>query len=199
MIFFLLIFQASAKQRSNCCRNGGMVLRLYPRSSYESSSDVSDPEILDCPLVDLCLRSQVVMAGDQPLDELLADLPTQPGVHRVAEAVDILKGIGAMDSQLRVTALGMKLLCLPVEPRLAKMILTGVTLKCLDPVLTIACCLARDDPFVTPACPEKRGEALARKYELSADSLSDHMALLRSYHLWEKTPEAVKRQVQVCK
>lgn len=76
------------------------------------------------------------------------------------------------------------------------MILVAVVLKCLDPVLTIACCLARDDPFILPASSDERNTAMKRKYELVADNLSDHLALLRGYHLWEKASDEVrKRQV----
>ena len=41
-----------------------------------------------------------------------------------------------------ITELGNHLLDLPVEPHLGKMILYAVSLKCLDPVLTIVACLS---------------------------------------------------------
>lgn len=92
---------------------------------------------------------------------------------------------------------GWHLIDLPVDPRLAKMLLVAVSLRCLDPVLTISCCLARDDPFITPASPEARKLAILRKYELTPDNLSDHLAILRAYHLWEKAhDEGRKRQVR---
>ena len=76
------------------------------------------------------------------------------------------------------------------------MLLVAAGLKCLDPALTIVCCLARDDPFITPASPEERKIAIMRKYDLAPDHLSDHLALLRAYHLWEKAnDEGRKRQV----
>lgn len=76
------------------------------------------------------------------------------------------------------------------------MLLVAVGLRCLDPVLTIVCCLARDDPFITPASSEERKIAVTRKYEMAPDNLSDHLALLRAYHLWEKAnDEGRKRQV----
>ena len=85
---------------------------------------------------------------------------------------------------------------LSVEPRLGKIILASVALRCLDPVLTIVCCLSRDDPFIIPACPEKRKAAIARKIELGCDTLSDHLSLLKAYHMWETAPESRKRQVR---
>lgn len=48
----------------------------------------------------------------------------------------------ALDGWEDVTELGHHLLDLPLPPRLAKMVITATVLKCLDPVLTIAACLA---------------------------------------------------------
>jgi len=48
----------------------------------------------------------------------------------------------ALDAWEDVTELGNHLLDLPIEPRLGKMVLYAVLLKCLDPVLTIVCCAA---------------------------------------------------------
>jgi len=83
-----------------------------------------------------------------------------------------------------------------VEPRLGKIILASIVLRCLDPVLTIVCCQSRDDPFTIPACPEQQKAAIARKIELGRDTLSN-LSLLKAYHLWETAPESRKRQVRV--
>ena len=93
---------------------------------------------------------------------------------------------------------GLHLADLPLDPRLGKMILVAVTLKCLDPILTVASCLSCEEPFIIPADPDQRRAALARKVELAAETLSDHMALLKAYHLWEQaTDEGRKRQVRI--
>ena len=52
----------------------------------------------------------------------------------------------ALDAFEDLTELGHHLADLPVEPRYGKMVLYSVVLKCLDPVLTIACSLAYRDP-----------------------------------------------------
>jgi len=54
--------------------------------------------------------------------------------------------IDALDPFEDLTELGHHLADLPVEPRYGKMILYSVVLKCLDPILTIACALAYKDP-----------------------------------------------------
>ena len=52
----------------------------------------------------------------------------------------------ALDEWEELTELGHHLTDLPVEPRLGKMVLHAVVLKCLDPILTIVCALAYKDP-----------------------------------------------------
>ena len=92
----------------------------------------------------------------------------------------------ALDPWENVTDLGRLLLDLPVEPRMGKMLLTATVLGCLNPVLTIVCCLSHRDPFVLPTEPGERKLAAACKQQLAAGSLSDHMAMLRAYELWSE-------------
>ena len=52
----------------------------------------------------------------------------------------------AMESDEELTLLGQHIAELPLEPHLGKMVLFAVVLKCLDPVLTIACALSHKNP-----------------------------------------------------
>lgn len=71
------------------------------------------------------------------------DRAIQPPSNIVTRnAVQLLKTIDALDSWEDLTELGSHLLDLPIEPRLGKMLLYAVVLKCLDPILTIVCLLA---------------------------------------------------------
>ena len=57
------------------------------------------------------------------------------------------------------------LLDLPIEPKLGKMVLYGVVLKCLDPILTIVCCISYKDPFTLTAAnsSERRSRDIAKE------------------------------------
>jgi HrpA-like RNA helicase len=96
----------------------------------------------------------------------------------------MLQWMDALDPWENVTDLGRLLLELPVEPRLGKMLLTATVLRCLDPVLSIVCCLSYRDPFILPADTQEKKLSAARKLELTGGSLSDHMAILRAFTLW---------------
>lgn len=58
----------------------------------------------------------------------------------------VFQTIDALDPWEGLTELGHHLLDLPIDPRLGKMVLYSVILKCLDPILTITCALAHKDP-----------------------------------------------------
>lgn len=88
-----------------------------------------------------------------------------------------------MDQQEKLTELGLHLADLPIEPHLGKMVLCAVVLKCLDPVLTIACTLAHQDPFILPDHPTNRASALHCRKSFSCSTFSDHMALLRAFQV----------------
>ncbi len=66
--------------------------------------------------------------------------------------LSILQQIDALDQYDDLTELGHHLVDLPVEPRYGKMVLYSVVLKCLDPILTIACALAYRDPCKSEKC-----------------------------------------------
>lgn len=45
-----------------------------------------------------------------------------------------------------MTDLGKLLVELPIDPQFGKMVLIGMTLKCLDPAIIIACCSSFKEP-----------------------------------------------------
>ena len=101
-------------------------------------------------------------------------------------AVQTLKTMGALDTSEEMTALGLHLLDIPLEPVLGKILLHSVILRCLDPVLSITCMLAYKSPFTlaTDQTGKKVGETVRRN--LSAGTGSDHMAMLRAFQDWQQ-------------
>lgn len=156
---------------------------------------------------ELCLQSKNLSPVGLSIAEFIGQVPEAPNPHVIQRAVKVnrmvndvrvvnskyfsfsfplqmLQWMDALDPWENVTDLGRLMLELPVEPRLGKMLLTATVLHCLDPVLTIVCCLSHRDPFLLPAEPNEKKIAAARKLELAAGTLSDHMAMLRAFNLW---------------
>ncbi|CAH2275039.1 probable ATP-dependent RNA helicase YTHDC2 isoform X2 [Pelobates cultripes] len=137
-------------------------------------------------MLELCLHTKLLAPVNCPIADFLMKAPEPPPALIVRNAVQMLKTIDAMDTWEDLTELGYHLAYLPVEPHLGKMVLCAVVLKCLDPILTIACSLAYRDPFVLPTQASQKRVALLCRKHFSAGTYSDHMALLRAFQAWQK-------------
>ncbi|NXI22721.1 YTDC2 helicase, partial [Sterrhoptilus dennistouni] len=144
------------------------------------------PELLRMPLQELCLHTKLLAPVNCPVLDFLMKAPDPPPALIVKNALQTLKSIDAMDPWEDLTELGYHLTELPVEPHLGKMVLCAVVLKCLDPVLTIACALAYQDPFVLPTLASQKRAAMLCRKRFTAGTFSDHMVLLRAFQAWQK-------------
>ncbi|KAM3842980.1 3'-5' RNA helicase YTHDC2-like [Diretmus argenteus] len=188
MLEMVWISKASALQRkgrAGRCRPG-ICFHLFSRLRLDNMMEFQVPQLLRMPLQIICLQSKLVAPITCPIAEFLSKAPEPPPIHAVRSAVQMLKTIDAMDPFEGLTDLGYHLADLPVEPHLGKMVLCAVVLKCLDPILTIACTLSYRDPFVLPTQAAQKREALLCRNRFTANTCSDHMALLRSFQAWQK-------------
>ncbi|KAM9801453.1 ATP-dependent DNA/RNA helicase DHX36 [Neosynchiropus ocellatus] len=175
---------ANAKQRK------GRAGRLSPGKCYHLYNGLRAsllnayqlPEIMRTPLEELCLQIKILKLGfiAQFLSKAL-DPPTEQAVNL---AIKNLTDLNALDSSEELTALGVHLARLPVEPHIGKLILFGALLGCLDPVLTIAASLSFKDPFFIPLGKEKLADK--RKKTLSNNSKSDHLTVFNAFQGWEE-------------
>ncbi|CAH1795870.1 unnamed protein product [Owenia fusiformis] len=182
------VSKASALQRkgrAGRCR-AGKCYHLFSRVRWDSMMQYQEPEILRYPLQELCLHTKLLAPMNMPIADFLAKAPQPPAFISCRNAVTLLKQIDALDNFEDLTEIGHHLTDLPIEPRYGKMVLYSVVLKCLDPILTIACALAYRDPFTLPAHPSQKRAAAQVRRRFSAGTNSDHMALLRAFQSWQK-------------
>jgi len=179
------VSQSNAKQRSGRagrCRRG-VCFRLYSTGMYENMSPFQTPELLRTPLEELCLQVKSLKLGK--IAPFLAKALQPPSPVAVLDATDLLTRLGALEPQSEsLTLLGEYLASMPLDPRLAKMVLYGAVFKCLDPVLTIAACLSYRDPFVLPVAFERERAQQARQ-RLANGSHSDMLTLLNAFHAYQ--------------
>ncbi|XP_035383082.1 3'-5' RNA helicase YTHDC2 isoform X1 [Electrophorus electricus] len=188
MLKMVWISKASALQRkgrAGRCRPG-VCFHLFSRLRFHNMLEHQVPQLLRMPLQELCLHTKLLAPINCSIAEFLAKAPEPPHLVTVKNAVQMLKTIDAMDAWEDLTELGYHLADMPVEPHLGKMVLCAVVLKCLDPILTIACTLAYRDPFVLPAQASQKRAAMLCRRRFAANTFSDHMALLRAFQAWQK-------------
>ncbi|KZC13983.1 putative ATP-dependent RNA helicase YTHDC2 [Dufourea novaeangliae] len=190
------ISQACAKQRkgrAGRCRKG-ICYRLFSSIRYNIMQPYQTSEILRLPLQELCLYTKHLAPGNTPIAEYLDRALEPPSNVVTRNAVQLLKTIDALDPWEDLTELGSHLLDLPIEPRLGKMLLYAVVLKCLDPVLTIVCSLSYRDPFILPLQPSQKRAATAARKRFATNTYSDHMAVLRAFQGWQNARASGKER-----
>ncbi|KAJ8029622.1 3'-5' RNA helicase YTHDC2 [Holothuria leucospilota] len=182
------ISKANSKQRrgrAGRCRPG-MCFHMFSRARYQSLPDFQTPEILRMPLHELCLHTKLLAPVTSSVADFLAKAPQPPAHLAIRNALQLLQSIDAMDQWEDLTELGCHLADLPIEPHLGKMVLYSIVLKCLDPILTIACALAYKDPFILPKHASQRRASHQVRKKYAANTFSDHMALLRAFQSWQR-------------
>ncbi|WP_349666462.1 ATP-dependent RNA helicase HrpA [Actinomadura xylanilytica] len=175
------ISQASANQRKGRCGrvSEGICIRLYAEDDFESRPEFTDPEILRTNLASVILQMTSLDLGD------IAAFPfvEPPDRRNVKAGVDLLHELGAIDPaeqdpRKRLTPLGRRLAQLPVDPRLARMVLEADKNGCVREVLVIAAALSIQDPRERPSEHQQAADELHRRF---ADPTSDFLAYL---NLW---------------
>ncbi|KAJ2684597.1 helicase [Coemansia sp. RSA 1285] len=142
--------QAAATQRRG--RAGrvreGVCYRLYTRETEQQLMPPhEDPEIRRAPLEQACLRAKAVGYSDAAA--LLAQMLDPPESAAVDSAQTLLVAVGACDAPRgQLTALGRLMAQLPLDLRLAKMLVVGALLGALDAALPLVALMSLDRPLV---------------------------------------------------
>ncbi|KAL4717488.1 hypothetical protein ACJJTC_000637 [Scirpophaga incertulas] len=154
----------------------------------------SIPEVIRTPLHDLCLLGRSLVPGPASIAEFITRAPDPPAFSSVHAAIKLLKTIGALTPTEKLTELGRHLIDLTVDSKLGKMLVYACSLKCLDPVLTIVCCLSNKEPFELSSTAKGKIRGKTARRQFAGNSLSDHVVLLRAFQAWQaaraKGPEA---------
>jgi ATP-dependent helicase HrpB len=115
------ISRASAAQRAG--RAGrtrpGRALRLYTAQDFAARSEYETPEILRADLTEAALELHA--AGVSELHEF--EWFESPPAHALEQADTLLRRLGALDEERKVTAAGRRMLNLPLHPRLARVVI----------------------------------------------------------------------------
>jgi ATP-dependent helicase HrpA len=142
------ISQASARQRSGRCgRLGpGIAIRLYTEDDFLARPEFTDPEILRTNLASVLLQMAALDLGD------VADFPfvDPPDRRAVADGLALLEELGALDENGALTETGRALAALPLDPRMARMVVEADRRGVLEEVLVIAAGLTIQDPRERP-------------------------------------------------
>ncbi|MER7738365.1 ATP-dependent RNA helicase HrpA [Streptomyces sp. NPDC096538] len=185
------VSQASANQRKGRCgrTSDGICIRLYSEDDFLSRPEFTDAEILRTNLASVIL--QMTAAG---LGEIEKFPFIDPPDHRnIRDGVQLLHELGALDPtqkdpRKRLTQTGRKLAQLPVDPRLARMVLEADRNGCAREVMVIAAALSIQDPRERPSDKQTQADQQHARFR---DETSDFLAFL---NLWRYVREQQKER-----
>ena len=180
------ISKASANQRKGRCgRVGeGICIRLYDEDDFTSRPEFSEPEIQRTNLAAVILQMLSLKLGN--VDEF--PFLDKPDGRFIKDGFNLLNELGAI-SQKRgedntINNVGRMLSKLPVDPRIARMLIEAAKRKCLKEMLIIASALSIQDPRDRPA---DKQQAADQKHAEFKHAESDFLTLL---NIWETFEEA---------
>ncbi|MFH8790915.1 ATP-dependent RNA helicase HrpA [Streptomyces roseoverticillatus] len=183
------VSQASANQRKGRCgrTSDGICIRLYSEDDFLARPEFTDAEILRTNLASVILQMTAAGLGDIEKFPFI----DPPDRRNIKDGVDLLVELGALDPaqkdpKKRLTQSGRKLAQLPVDPRLARMVLEADRNGCVREVMVIAAALSIQDPRERPS--EKQAQA-DQQHARFKDETSDFLAFL---NLWRYVREQQK-------
>ncbi|MCO5310183.1 MAG: ATP-dependent RNA helicase HrpA [Austwickia sp.] len=187
------ISQASAAQRSGRCGRlaDGVAIRLYAETDHAQRPAFTDPEILRTNLASVILQMTAVGLGD------IARFPfvDRPDNRMVTDGLRLLHELGAIDSQSaadapqrqRLTDIGRQLAAVPLDPRMARMLLAAAGEGSLREVLIIVAALSIQDVRERPADKQAQADQQHARFK---DEHSDFVTLL---NVWRYLKQAQKQ------
>ena len=188
------ISQASANQRSGRCGrvSSGVCIRLYSEEDFLNRPEFTDPEILRTNLATVILQMLALDLGE------VADFPfVQPPDNRnITDGIRLLEELAAIDknqeppsisykrtnehqTKIKLTKTGQLLARFSIDPRLSKMLLTGIETGCAQAIIAVVAGISIQDPRERPM---EKQQAADEKHNRFKDKESDFISLL---NLWQ--------------
>ncbi|ELJ8538076.1 ATP-dependent RNA helicase HrpA [Vibrio cholerae] len=176
------ISQASANQRKGRCgrTEEGICIRLYSEEDFLSRPEFADPEILRTNLASVILQMTALGLGDIEAFPFVE----APDKRNIQDGVRLLEELGAINDQIkdpkkRLTESGKQLARLPIDPRLARMVLEASKLGCLKEVMIIASALSIQDPRERPSDKQQSADDKHRRFNHED---SDFLTFVNLWH-----------------
>ncbi|MGR5065002.1 ATP-dependent RNA helicase HrpA [Photobacterium sp. DNB22_13_2] len=183
------VSQASANQRKGRCGRvaEGICIRLYSEEDFLSRPEFTDPEILRTNLASVILQMTAIGLGDIQAFPFVE----APDNRNIQDGIRLLEELGAInpkatDPRKRLSVIGRQLARLPIDPRLARMVLEAPKNGSLREVMIIACALSIQDPRERPSDKKQASDEKHRRFN---DKESDFVTFV---NLWDYIQEQQK-------
>ncbi|MDR3322876.1 MAG: ATP-dependent RNA helicase HrpA, partial [Zoogloeaceae bacterium] len=177
------ISQAAARQRAGRCGRvaAGVCVRLYDEADFLARPAFTDPEILRSSLAGVILRMKSLKLTEVERFPFL-EAPPEKAIH---DGYALLMELGALDEQKRLTETGRALARLPLDPRIARMIVAAKERGCLKEMLVIAAALSTQDPRERPQEKQQAADEKHRRILFPAGREGEKSEFTGWLKLWD--------------
>lgn len=174
------ISQASANQRSGRCGRvaDGIAIRLYSDQDFQSRPEFTDPEILRTNLASVILQMVSLKLGDIEKFPFLQP----PEFKAIRDGLNLLHELGALQDKHEkptLTETGRHLARIPLDPRMARMLIEAHTNGCLHDVIVIVAAMTIQDVRERPLEYQAQADQAHARFK---DKTSDFLSMLK---LWD--------------
>ena len=203
------ISKASANQRSGRCgrTENGIAIRLYSEENYNNRQEYTQPEILRTSLAAVILK--MVSLGLEDVENF--PFIDKPDIKSIKNGVQLLKEIGAfknvrlntrsishehddLNAQIKptvqkkyaITKMGRLIAKMPIDPRLARMLLEADKNGCLNEVIVIVAALSMQDVRERPIDFEEEADMSHARFNASTSDFLTYLTLWRYFQLQSK-------------
>jgi ATP-dependent helicase HrpA len=175
------ISQSSADQRKGRCGRiaSGLCIRLYAEEDFKQRPLFTEPEILRTSLAAVILQMLALRLGK------IEQFPfiDPPNSRMINDGYQLLIELGAVDSQRKITNIGQQMVKMPIDPKLARMILAAKAENCLYEVLIIASALSVQDARERPISAQ---EAADEAQKIFKDKDSDFLSFIKLWDFYQQ-------------
>ncbi|WP_151640514.1 ATP-dependent RNA helicase HrpA [Corynebacterium sp. 11A] len=176
------ISQASARQRSGRCGRvaEGIAIRLYSEQNFLSRPEFTDPEILRTNLASVILQMASLRLG------AITEFPfvQAPEYKAIRDGLMLLHELGALEQGEKegnpiLTPIGRQLARIPLDPRLARMLIAGNERGVARDVMVLTAALTIQDVRERPLEKQAQADQAHARFKKTS---SDFLSLL---NLWD--------------
>lgn len=183
------ITKAAATQRAGRAgrTSEGKCFRLMTEEAYDSGvlAEHSPAEMQRTDITSAVLQLKALGIDDV----LHFDFLSPPPADSMIYALELLYSLGALDDKCSLTARGAAMAEMPIDPRLAVVLLRSTEFGCGEEMLTIATMCSVDYPFITVRArgANEAKQKVESDVEEFAVPTSDHLTLLKIYRRFEES------------
>ncbi|MDX1693706.1 MAG: ATP-dependent RNA helicase HrpA, partial [Ketobacteraceae bacterium] len=183
------VSRASADQRKGRCGRvaEGVCYRLYSQEDYQNRPEFTDPEILRTNLASVILQMASLGLGD------IGKFPfvEAPDKRQINDGYKLLEELGAITADKQLTPMGVQMARLPVDPRLARMLIEAEKQRSLWEVMIIVSALSVQEPWVRPHDQQQAADQAHREFY---DKQSDFLTYVNLWQALEQQREAASNK-----